>query len=206
MSSTTTESSGGGSSDGKRNLTIILSVILGMLGIAIISTILWIALRCMKKKPLVRRSITPVDDAEIEAWRKGFAGEGSRPAKVMHSSTNSSSTASTSNGLPPAWTEKLPQPPPVALAPNARVGLTDADQPGAAPFVLPPRRQSSWFLQHQRRRSSKDMIAERSPTPFATIEHQALAAVEPSPPDVPHLHGHSDSFDFAQFEHSQGLE
>ncbi|KAI9840006.1 MAG: hypothetical protein M1819_000198 [Sarea resinae] len=209
------------SSHSQRNLTIILSVTLGCLGILLLSSLIaWLTWRrnprrgrwsqCLRlsRKPFARSSITPIADEEIETWRLGTAAEKPHDA-TDHNNNNNSRKASLQYDM---WSEKKfegPISPTAAHAPNARYGLTDSSVPGAAPFVAtttsPPQRTPSKLQKsasfsrskHQRHKSSRSSLADRPPTPFANNKQDGSGGgggVDPVPttrPEVPPLRNKS---------------
>jgi len=197
-SSSSTTSPSTSSDHHRRNLIIILSVVLGVLVIAILVCTAFLVRRLLKRRPLVRRSVTPIDDEEIATWRVGTGG------------ASSLDTGERKWSLQHEWVEKPPAMPTAARAPNSRSGLTDKSIPGAAPFVTPPRRNSSKLQrspQHQRHRSGRSSVSDRPPTPYSTGPgmHEGPDRWSSEQPDVPHVPQRSESFDLDQLGHSQKL-
>jgi len=170
-----------------RILVIVLSVVFGLVGLAIIfAFILFIRKRRRGPCKHSKRGVTPIDDEEIETWRGRKETYTDEPSPRSHH-RQTSSTVVLSHA--PSWTwnpdptpydamtgadtgvkTALSPPPMVARAPNARSGLTDGAIPSADPFVTPPRRQSTRLAKHARSQSRKSSfslsLAER-----ASAEH-----------------------------------
>ena len=161
-----------------RDLIIILSVVLGVVGILIFSLSILLIYRCRKgKAPFGSRGASPINDDEIQSWRNT-----SHEAKHVHSSsdprsiiTRDVSIDSIALGQAPRWgpysahsNMVLPNLPPSALgrAPNAREGLTDETVPGDAPFVPTTKRQNSRLAKappgHVRTKSRRSSTSAKS--------------------------------------------
>ncbi|KAI9716420.1 MAG: hypothetical protein M1812_005315 [Candelaria pacifica] len=177
----------------KRNLTIILSVILTILAIAILASVLLLIRRYRRRRVFLRRSITPIDDEEIDSWRmRSTAGGYSNPA-TPHQTRASEQQEWTS--------EKMPRRPSVARAPNSRTGLTDDAIPGADPFVTPPRRHSGKLHKsphHSRNNTARSSVEDRPPTPYQEWREEVKMAGAPRRPQVPHLPSRTESFEREQ--------
>lgn len=165
-----------------RDLTIILSVVLGAVGLLVIA--LAILLTCRRRRgkgPFGSRGASPINDEEIQSWRN----TGHEP-KHGHSSsdprsiiTRDVSIDSIALGHPPHWPPYTPHAnmihpnlPPSSLgrAPNARAGLTDETIPGDAPFVPAPKRQNSRLSKpppgHVRTKSRRSSTSAKSTRSF----------------------------------------
>lgn len=169
----------------QRNLIIILTTVLGSVGVILISLAICLTCRLRKGRAPFRdhRGVTPIDDEEIESWREQKqspalgATSPHTPRGLSIDSIalkHSPSSAWTWNALPiqhpPA--AMIPQPDFVARAPNSRAGLTDEAVPGAIPFIPVPKRQSSRLSKappgHERTKSRKSSMSARSTRSFTT--------------------------------------
>ena len=165
-----------------RDLIIILSVVLGVVGILVIGAAILLIYRYRKgKSPFRGRGASPINDDEIQSWRN----TGHEP-KHGHSSsdprsiiTRDVSIDSIALGQAPRWTPYSPHAtmthpnlPPSALgrAPNARQGLTDETVPGDAPFVPAAKRQNSRLAKappgHARTKSRRSSTSAKSTRSF----------------------------------------
>ncbi|KAK6070196.1 hypothetical protein SCUP234_10256 [Seiridium cupressi] len=164
-----TSGSKGGSND--RTLIITLSSVLSVVGLVIIAVSLYLCLRNRRRRAkLFNRGVTPIDDDEIATWKvnrtgneKGgdrFTSRNSVTSNYTHRKAPSNSVIQYQSQIRPSieisprsprsFTQKqsfeVPQTPQtavLAVAPNARSGLTDETVPGDEPFVASPRRQAS---------------------------------------------------------------
>ncbi|CZR60884.1 uncharacterized protein PAC_10780 [Phialocephala subalpina] len=174
-----------------QTLVIILSVVLGFVGIILLGGAIFLLYRFSQgRTPFRHRGASPINDDEIESWRR------SGREKLPISPPNHGPAIREVTSLPmhsPAWTwaasptsirtvsgnfsdhHSIPNhsviayPEPlsvVAKAPNARAGLTDEALPGADPFITPPKRQSSRLSKappgHARTKSRRSSISAKS--------------------------------------------
>lgn len=161
-----------------RDLIIILSVVLGVVGILIFSLSILLLYRCRKgKAPFSSRGANPINDDEIQSWRNTghetkHAHSSSDPRSII---TRDVSIDSIALGQAPRWGAYSvhsnmvhPNLPPSALgrAPNAREGLTDEMVPGDAPFVPAAKRQNSRLSKappgHVRTKSRRSSTSAKS--------------------------------------------
>lgn len=182
--STSTMSTSKSMSIHQRNLIIILSSVLGGVGIILVALAVCLCRRRNKgRAPFNRRGVTPIEDEEIESWRESKQN----PAAGSHSPHTPRGLSIDSIALkhsptgpwtwntlpiqhsPPAMTY---QPDFLARAPNSRIGLTDDAIPGDQPFIPVPRRQSSRLSKappgHERSKSRKSSMSARSTRSFTT--------------------------------------
>lgn len=170
------------SSDSHRTLIIVLSSVLGFVGILLIAGALFLAYRFGQgRTPFGHRSATPLDDDEIESWRGTVIEQKHSPSDVDPTMLNrqgnsiqmqaspgwtwTASPTSLRSGLSPTTT--VPDTPAfLAKAPNSRVGLTDETVPGADPFIPPIKRQSSRLSKappgHNRSKSRRSSMSAKS--------------------------------------------
>ncbi|KAF3016809.1 hypothetical protein E8E14_009862 [Neopestalotiopsis sp. 37M] len=153
-----------------RTLIITLSTVLSVVGVIIIAITVYLCLRRRRKRSkMFNRGITPIDDDEIATWKiRRAADEKSgtrftsrnsttaytqrrapRNAVIQYQSQTRPSTDTVPQS-PMSYSRKqsfeVPQQPPaavLAVAPNARTGLTDETVPGDQPFVMIPKRHPS---------------------------------------------------------------
>ncbi|ETS87440.1 hypothetical protein PFICI_01268 [Pestalotiopsis fici W106-1] len=157
----------GGTDD--RTLVITLSTVLSVVGVIIIAITVYLCLRRRRKRSkMFNRGITPIDDDEIATWKirraadeksgtrftsrnstTNYTRRPSRNAVIQYQSQTRPSTDTVPQS-PISYSRKqsfeVPQAPPaavLAVAPNARTGLTDETVPGDQPFVAIPKRQHS---------------------------------------------------------------
>ncbi|KAI0427726.1 hypothetical protein F5Y09DRAFT_344371 [Xylaria sp. FL1042] len=153
-------------------LVIVLSTVLGFIGVSlIVFAALWY-LRNRRRHKLFNRGLTPIGDDEIATWKVNRTAEEketeaytTRPSHVSKDSTSSAriqyqkgalsrpSTDAMAAGIAPrsfiggSFSMDLPRAPEAAAAfaraPNARTGLTDETIPGDEPFVPQLKRQPS---------------------------------------------------------------
>jgi hypothetical protein len=161
-----------------RDLIIILSVVLGVVGILVIGAATLLCCRYRKgKAPFRSRVASPINDEEIRSWRNTghepkHAHSSSDPRSII---TRDVSIDSIALGQAPRWapysphaTMQHPNLPPSALgrAPNAREGLTDDTVPGDAPFVPAAKRQNSRLAKtppaHARTKSRRSSSSAKS--------------------------------------------
>ncbi|KUJ20407.1 uncharacterized protein LY89DRAFT_442736 [Mollisia scopiformis] len=178
MSSASTVSQAKDSSSiSHQTLVIILSTVLGSVGLVLLAGALFLLYRFSRgQTPFGHRGASPINDDEIESWR--------RSGREKHQMTppDHGPAIRDVTSLPlhsPAWTwaaspssirtvsanlSELHSV--VAKAPNARAGLTDEALPGADPFITPPKRQSSRLSKpppgHARTKSRRSSISTKS--------------------------------------------
>ncbi|KAI1363978.1 hypothetical protein F5Y08DRAFT_225505 [Xylaria arbuscula] len=151
---------------GHEKLVIVLTTVLGVVGIvsAIVMGIWY--LRNRRRHRLFNRGLTPIGDDEIATWKVSRAEEKeaeaypTRPSHVSKDSTSSGKIQYQKGGIRPStdaavstrsfiknsFSIDLPRAPEAAAfarAPNARTGLTDETVPGDEPFVPQLKRQPS---------------------------------------------------------------
>ncbi|TVY46148.1 hypothetical protein LSUB1_G000059 [Lachnellula subtilissima] len=173
----------GSNSNSHRNLVIILSAVLGFVGILLITgAILLIARYLRNQSPFAHRGASPINDEEIASWR-GTSSEQKQPPpystqpSVTHDA-NTVGLAQTPGWIWPTSTSAVQPATPkpasmvpdtpslLAKAPNARAGLTDETVPGAVPFIPPVKRQSSRLSKaprgHARSKSRRSSLSAKS--------------------------------------------
>ncbi|RWA03417.1 hypothetical protein EKO27_g11687 [Xylaria grammica] len=152
---------------GHDKLVIVLSTVLGTLGLVLIALVALWCLRNRRRHRLFNRGLTPIGDDEIATWKgsrgmgdKETEAYGARPSHVSKDSTGSAriqyqrgaSRPSTEAGVSARSFIKnsfsidlprAPEPAAFARAPNARTGLTDETVPGDEPFVPQLKRKTS---------------------------------------------------------------
>ena len=146
----------------QRELIIILSSVLGSIGILLAVLVLFLVCRYRKRRT-VRRGVSPIDDEEIESWRNA-------ERKQSNASDQASNNGAIGLAISPSPPSILKTPPRAALArsasfqakaPNSRIGLTDEAIPGQAPFIPTIKRQESRLSKtppgHSRKKSSTSM-------------------------------------------------
>ncbi|KAK1967233.1 hypothetical protein LY78DRAFT_15419 [Colletotrichum sublineola] len=180
---------------GNRSLVIALSTVLSLLGVVIIIGAIYLCYRYRRGRlPFSRRGNTPIDDEEIESWKAcrtiekctaivvgeqdqhSSAVPVQKPASTIVYQDNSqqqprmsTETASRSLYHKRSMDKKsidIPQPPVLARAPNARVGLTDDTIEGDLAFIPSPKRRNSRLSKlpplsprHGRHRSTRSSIS-----------------------------------------------
>jgi hypothetical protein len=169
-----------GSSD-HRTLLIVLSTVLGFVGLVLILGSLFLLLRYRRgQSPFCHRGRDAINDDEILSWRRNNFDQKRPPPALLATEKPEMSTAKLGN--PPTWRWVTP-PTPVqtvlspsseypgspsflAKAPNARMGLTDETIPGADPFVGTIKRQSSRLSKpppgHTRSKSRRSSMSAKS--------------------------------------------
>ena len=169
----------------QRNLIIILTTVLGSVGVILISLAVCLTCRYRRGKAPFRdhRGVTPINDEEIESWReqKQSPTLGATTPHTPRGLSIDSIALKQSPSVPWSWNTSpiqhppaamIPQPDFVARAPNSRVGLTDEAVPGAVPFIPVPKRQSSRLSKappgHERTKSRKSSMSARSTRSFTT--------------------------------------
>lgn len=162
----------------RRDLIIILTVVLGVVGLLLIAAAIVIICRRRKGKgPFGSRMASPINDEEIQSWRNTghepkHAHSSSDPRSII---TRDVSIDSIALGNPPRWPPYPPHlnmvhpnlpPSSLGRAPNAREGLTDETIPGDAPFVPTAKRQNSRLSKappgHARTKSRRSSISAKS--------------------------------------------
>jgi hypothetical protein len=163
----------------RRNLILILVLGLGSIFIVVL---VWFLYRLWRRRntgaPFFPRSSTPIDDEEIQTWRK----------QASITSASGSHIAEGGNSFNAEWVEKPLITPTAAKAPNARLGLTDEIVPGEEPFVPLPKRSTSRGLhrpKHLRTKSARSSISDRPPTPYTVEESRAVIPPTPRVPGPP---------------------
>ena len=180
--STASASSSPQSSNDHRTLILVLSSVLGFVGLLLIAAALFLAYRFGQgRTPFGHRSATPLDDDEIESWR-GTVIEQKEHLPAVDPAMPNRHGNSIQLQSPPGWTwtasptsaRSAPSPfttspntPAfLAKAPNSRVGLTDETIPGADPFIPPVKRQSSRLSKpppgHVRSKSRRSSTSAKS--------------------------------------------
>jgi hypothetical protein len=172
-------------SNQRRTLIIVLSTVLGSIGIILIVAGIFLCCRYRKgRAPFRQRGATPIDDDEIESWRGTVLEQKQQSPKLEAGSTvtpRGVSIDSIALKHSPQWTwpgspnamhslnspGSLPEPPSlVARMPNSRVGLTDEAIPGDDAFIPPIKRQSSRLSKappgHARTKSRRSSISTKS--------------------------------------------
>lgn len=162
----------------KRNLYIVLGSVLGALLLALVVTIVLFCARRVRKMRLKRarvfrgRTVTPLDDAEFESWRRPSTYT-QRPEKytIRHSTSGTK--------RPGIYTDMPSPPPPVARQPqrssssfekDMEMEMYDNPRPMSSPSIhtiTSTRRPST----HLRRKSSVS-IKDRPPTPFSSADSE----------------------------------
>jgi hypothetical protein len=181
MSSSSATSSYITQSSHNRNLVIILSSVLGFLGLLLVAGLAVLVFRYRRgQTPFGHRGASPIDDEEIASWRRSEQ-EKRLPSPLSehraairevpelplahHSGWTWATTASSGS------IHTIPSPFPdspqyIATAPNARAGLTDETVPGEDPFITPPKRHNSRLSKlppsHSRNRSGRSSISAKS--------------------------------------------
>jgi len=173
----------GSNSNSHRNLVIILSAVLGFVGILLITGAILLITRYLRNQsPFAHRGASPINDEEIASWR-GTSSEQKQavPYSTQPSVTHDANTvglAQTPGWIWPTSTSAVqpatPNPASIvpdtpsflAKAPNARAGLTDETVPGAVPFIPPIKRQSSRLSKaprgHARSKSRRSSLSAKS--------------------------------------------
>ncbi|KAN0117366.1 hypothetical protein V8E51_003343 [Hyaloscypha variabilis] len=141
-----------------RTLVIVLSSVLGFVGLSLIIGAAFLIYRYRRRQsPFYHRGNSPIDDQEIESWRRNTVDQ-KRPPPA-HLGAEKPEIRPLTLGNPPGWmwaasptsiqtvvspsSELCDSPSFLAKAPNSRIGLTDDTVPGADPFVGKVKRQSS---------------------------------------------------------------
>ncbi|KAI1499284.1 hypothetical protein F5X99DRAFT_288124 [Biscogniauxia marginata] len=157
---------------GNNTLVIALSTVLSVLGAGAIVAAACFCARRKRGASMFKRGITPIGDEEIATWKMDRGNEKNsdryttRPHHTPNASTSTRKTSSViqyqSGARPslepisprsfinnkfsldlPLHLPQLPDAAVIALAPNARSGLTDETVPGDDPFLPSPRRYPS---------------------------------------------------------------
>ncbi|KAH7369046.1 hypothetical protein B0T11DRAFT_69888 [Plectosphaerella cucumerina] len=180
QSSTVSDPVGGGRSEdagrsnrGDQTLAIALSTALSVLAVVIIAGSVFICCRYRQGRlPFMKRGVTPIDDEEIESWKRKdqmettFNDDKPPTMHKKHASTTSlrkppsvvvyhnqhhewpameniSPRSAVSNCNGSKKSVEIPQTPVLARAPNARPGLTDECVQGDDAFLPSPKRKPS---------------------------------------------------------------
>jgi hypothetical protein len=184
----------GWSSD-HRTLVIVLSTVLGFVGLALILGALFLLLRYRRgQSPFCHRGRDAINDDEILSWRRNnFDHKRPQPALLATGKTEMSTTRL---GNPPTWRWATPptlgqtvlspsseypgSPSFLAKAPNARKGLTDETIPGADPFVGTIKRQSSRLSKpppgHTRSKSRRSSMSAKSVGSFKWQNRERISS------------------------------
>jgi len=184
-----------------RNLIIILSSVLGLVGLLLILSAVFLAFRYRRgQSPFAHRGASPINDEEIASWR-GTVQEQKQPIpNPTHPPTiHDANTIGLAQS--PGWTwapsptviqpaishtaSTIPDTPSfLAKAPNSRAGLTDETVPGADAFIPPIKRQSSRLSKappgHTRTKSRRSSLSAKSMWSFKESSME-LKAKERSP-------------------------
>ncbi|RYC57483.1 hypothetical protein CHU98_g8722 [Xylaria longipes] len=155
---------------GHETLVIVLSTVLGTIGVVLIGLAAFWFLRSRRRHRLFNRGLTPIGDDEIATWKvtrphekemememgterftshvsKDSTGSGRIQYQTGGAYRPSTDVAPTPRSfIQNSFSLDLPRTPEAAAfarAPNARTGLTDETVPGDDPFVSPLRRQPS---------------------------------------------------------------
>ncbi|CAG8950601.1 hypothetical protein HYFRA_00002810 [Hymenoscyphus fraxineus] len=172
--------------DGRRNLIIVLSAILGVLALIFLVVAICLVRRYQKgQRPFSHRGATPIDDEEIASWRAPSSEQKAPmlpelpelPAPVVDANT-----IGLSHFPGRMWNAQLPQTTPthsrrpsaiipespssMARSPNSRAGLTDQSIPGDEAYIPSIKRQSSRLTKappgHTRTKSRTSSVSNRS--------------------------------------------
>ncbi|KAE9376910.1 hypothetical protein N431DRAFT_436145 [Stipitochalara longipes BDJ] len=161
-----------------RTLVIVLSSVLGFLGLTLLVGALFMLYRYRRRQSPFCHS--PINDEEIQSWRRNTMDQ-KRPPPA-HLAAERPEIRSLTLGSPPGWTwaasptsiqtvispvsEFCDSPSFLAKAPNSRIGLTDETVPGADPFVGKVKRQSSRLSKappgHVRTKSRRSSTSAKS--------------------------------------------
>ncbi|KAJ8061014.1 hypothetical protein OCU04_010092 [Sclerotinia nivalis] len=189
--SSSTAGSSASSGISRNTLIIILASVLGTLGIILVSIAIYLFIRYRRNRSFTGRGVTPIDDSEIESWRRSgnerkvFMGEDlvfdketggrdyiqSNTIQMTHSpgwtwTASPTSSRTRSTFYPSGISSYVPDSPTfLAQAPNARIGLTDEVMPGAEPFIKPAERRRSRLSKsggHSRTKSRRSSVSGRS--------------------------------------------
>lgn len=151
-----------------QTLVIILSTVLSVVGLIIVAIAAYLCVRSRRRRAKVfNRGITPIDDEEIASWKIRRANDEKSGTRFTSRNSASTYTQRRAHGnaviqyqsqtrpsidtipqSPSSFSRKqsfeVPQPPAavLAVAPNARTGLTDETIPGDQPFVMVKRQPS----------------------------------------------------------------
>ncbi|KAH8783971.1 hypothetical protein BGZ57DRAFT_757819 [Hyaloscypha finlandica] len=169
------------SSDRHRTLVIVLSTVLGFVGVVLIVGSIFLLYRHRQQQsPFGHRGASPIDDSEIESWRRNTTDQ-KRPPPA-HLASEKPEIRPLTLGSPPGWTwavsptsiqtvtspaSQYPDSPSfLAKAPNSRIGLTDETVPGADPFIGTVKRQNSRLSKpppgHIRTKSRRSSMSAKS--------------------------------------------
>ncbi|KAI9737318.1 MAG: hypothetical protein M1818_005851 [Claussenomyces sp. TS43310] len=185
-----------------KTLTIVLSTVLPALALLLVAAcFLFARFRAKGRVPFARASkgrVTPIDDDEIATWRgntqpmaqtrRHYRQSSSivfTPVGESRSSANAFLMTTRRGGDPVT-------PPPVARAPNARSGLTDAAIPGDEPFIPPLKRQNSKISKRQQTGHGRNKSG-RSSSSFSTKEGPGAAPPYDMDPESAQRHLRDDS-------------
>lgn len=185
-----------------RNLIVILSSVLGFVGLLLILSLAFLAFRYRRRQsPFAHRGASPINDEEIASWRGTVQEQKQQtPNPTQPPTIHDANTIGLAQS-PPGWmwapspaviqpamshtTSTIPDTPSfLAKAPNSRAGLTDETVPGADPFIPPVKRQSSRLSKappgHARTKSRRSSLSAKSMWSFKESSME-LKAKERSP-------------------------
>ncbi|KAI9877979.1 MAG: hypothetical protein M1830_002310 [Pleopsidium flavum] len=174
--SATSAPAAGGLSTHSRNLIIILVTVFGLL---LLGLIIFAICCCRRRSKRGKRgrSATPLGEDEFDTWRKSTPGREYSPVSHQEGvpSLQQQPTVPVVARVPemhqhPAMRPEnpfvpVPPSPRRAVAPNSRIGLTDAAIPGAEPFITPVRQQG-----RMRRSPNQSVSPARTPYNPDTVE------------------------------------
>ncbi|KAF4630099.1 hypothetical protein G7Y89_g8049 [Cudoniella acicularis] len=160
-------------------LIIVLSVVLGVVGILlIISTVFLTHRYCKGQSPFAHRGASPINDDEIASWRGPVLEQKQQVLPTQRPPGQDVSTiglaqfpgwrwnSSPSNIQPVYSPSTSTAESPSFRAPNSRAGLTDETIPGAEPYIPPMKRQGSRLSKtppgHSRTRSRRSSVSAKS--------------------------------------------
>jgi hypothetical protein len=179
MSTTSSAMSEQSSSTHHRTLVIVLSTVLGFVGLALIAAAAFLTYRyCGGQYRFGRRGASPINDDEIASWRRNAQDQKQRiPSLDPMPSTREVTPIALTHSPGWTWTASptsirtisavIPDTPSfLAKAPNSRAGLTDEAIPGADPFIATVKRQSSRLSKappgHTRTKSRRSSTSGKS--------------------------------------------
>ncbi|RDL41929.1 uncharacterized protein BP5553_01908 [Venustampulla echinocandica] len=186
-----------------KTLVIILSTVIGSVGIILVITALWLIHRYRRgKSPFSHRGASPIDDEEIASWRappeepklpilqpgRQQAGQDVDTIGLAHSPDWMWPSAPPAVRPRPSISTIIPNTPCTARAPNSRAGLTDEAIPGADPFIPPMKRQSSRLSKtppgHARTKSRRSSMSGKS---IWSYNGTTIGNVESKPRERTHI-------------------
>ncbi|KAI9051087.1 hypothetical protein LZ554_005193 [Drepanopeziza brunnea f. sp. 'monogermtubi'] len=173
MSSSTTAA---GDNSQNRKTVIILSAVLGSVGLLSIGMVVLLIYCCRRgRSPFGHRGASPINDDEIASWRQSGLEKKLTAPPPAHQPPTRGVSAMQINSSRWKWTASPSSIPTVsanfggprvlAQAPNARLGLTDEAVPGADAFI-PSKRRSSRLSKlppgHSRSKSRRSSMSGKS--------------------------------------------